>query len=130
MDIEAAMQDAFTKAYRGLASQDWQESTNHYGLCRYRGPNGLRCAVGWLIPDTMYRESLENQPIPLYMVSALYPTLRGDDLTRMGRFLKDLQYAHDYAEESGSEMKARIEEVAADYGLIIPEPQSEKSLGR
>lgn len=29
--------------------------------CRYRGPNGLKCAAGVLIGDDEYRENMENR---------------------------------------------------------------------
>lgn len=31
--------------------------------CLYRDPNGYKCAVGCLIPDDLYNDSLENQPM-------------------------------------------------------------------
>jgi hypothetical protein len=35
-------------------------SSNGRGACYYRGPGGLKCAVGCLIDDDHYRESLEG----------------------------------------------------------------------
>lgn len=29
--------------------------------CLYRGPNGMSCAIGALLPDAAYRESMEGQ---------------------------------------------------------------------
>jgi hypothetical protein len=34
---------------------------NAAGLCCYRSPDGLRCAVGCLIPDEVYDPSLEGR---------------------------------------------------------------------
>ena len=42
-------QAAFNKVARHLLRQN-AKSTNKDGECLYRGPNGLRCAVGALIP--------------------------------------------------------------------------------
>lgn len=33
------------------------------GRCRYRGSDGKRCPIGFLIPDDMYEERYENQSI-------------------------------------------------------------------
>ena len=43
--------------------------------CRYRGPDGLKCAVGAIILDEEYRESLEG--LPARHVQALVPSLQG-----------------------------------------------------
>jgi len=29
--------------------------------CRYRGPNGRKCAIGHLIPDELYNEKIEDK---------------------------------------------------------------------
>lgn len=31
------------------------------GSCKYRGPNGLKCAIGWLIRDVDYKLEMENK---------------------------------------------------------------------
>lgn len=36
--------------------------------CLYRGPNGLKCAAGWLIPDDKYRVEMENVPATIGIV--------------------------------------------------------------
>lgn len=33
-------------------------------VCRYRGGNGMRCAIGALIPDDLYQPSMERMLIP------------------------------------------------------------------
>lgn len=30
------------------------------GTCKYRGPNGLKCAAGAVLPDELYKKNLEN----------------------------------------------------------------------
>lgn len=39
------------------------QSVNDSGTCMYRGPNGLKCAVGHLIDDEAYSEKLECKTI-------------------------------------------------------------------
>ena len=38
------------------------KSLNSEGACRFRGDNGTKCALGWIIPDYLYRKKLENFP--------------------------------------------------------------------
>lgn len=33
------------------------------GRCKYRGPNGLKCAIGPLIPDEKYKTSFEGDTV-------------------------------------------------------------------
>ena len=30
------------------------------GRCLYRGPRGLKCAIGWLIPDDLYKPEMDT----------------------------------------------------------------------
>jgi len=58
------------------------------GMCQYRGPNGTKCAVGYLIPDSDYRPEWEGSSIQgreLYLVG------RGFSIS----LLSDLQGLHD-----------------------------------
>lgn len=58
-------QEMFTKVWKGLEGQNWQQSLQEGSTdrCRYRGPNGLKCAAGHLIPDEMYSPELEGEHI-------------------------------------------------------------------
>ncbi len=40
-----------------------QKSISDNGICSYRGPNGLKCAVGYWIPDELYAEKYETKTI-------------------------------------------------------------------
>jgi hypothetical protein len=54
-------QEIFTKAYAGLKSQGFERSTGgRRGACMYRGENGMKCAVGWPIPDDKYDPTIEG----------------------------------------------------------------------
>ncbi len=37
------------------------KSTDNTGRCRYRGPDGMQCAAGCLIPDSLYLETMEGK---------------------------------------------------------------------
>lgn len=61
--------------------------------CRYRTATGLRCAVGYWIPDAAYRPSMEGRSCDHRFVrDALPPALRTDEMIKL---LKELQYLHD-----------------------------------
>ena len=42
-------------------------------LCQYRGKDGVKCVVGWLIPDHRYDPGMEAKVVPRLV--ALYPDL-------------------------------------------------------
>lgn len=54
-------QDIFDKVTEHLLTQN-QRASNGV-LCQYRTENGLKCAVGCLIPDEQYSYELEYRPI-------------------------------------------------------------------
>lgn len=43
-----------------LTQNEKSQESDFYRSCLYRGPNGLKCAVGCLIKDEFYESSLEN----------------------------------------------------------------------
>lgn len=51
-------QETFDIVVKNLRRQNAQSEED--GSCMYRGPNGLRCAAGWLIPDDKYKEDFEG----------------------------------------------------------------------
>ena len=54
-------QAAFDAAVHGLNTQRaFSSSETNPESCRYRGPNGVKCAVGFLIPDDRYDDGIEN----------------------------------------------------------------------
>jgi hypothetical protein len=89
-------QEIFDIVSRHLLSQGIK-SIDMSGTCLYRGPNGLKCAVGCLIPDDLYRQQLEMQGVDacdvLYVLEDVEICERDDE--NMIRFLRDLQNLHD-----------------------------------
>ena len=76
--------------------------------CAYRGgKNGeLRCAVGFLIPDELYHEDLEGRDVmSAAVVDVLKHVIPEESLNHygLGRFLDDMQEAHD-CWETGEEV--------------------------
>ena len=81
-------QETFEKVVRHLFTQG-KRAVNREGLCMYRGPDGLKCAIGCLIPDYLYRPRMEDQV--LHSVWASVP-----DLIQDYEFMNELQYLHDH----------------------------------
>lgn len=61
--------------------------------CYYRGPNGSKCAVGCLIPDSVYRPEMENNTLESLREAGLLVV--SNEQTES--FLEDAQSLHDGA---------------------------------
>jgi hypothetical protein len=68
-----------------------KKSANDRGICLYRSPGGLKCAVGCLIPDEVYWPSMEGRSVSRLL--GCYDGLKF--LRPFKAILNDLQQAHD-----------------------------------
>ncbi len=84
--------EIFAKVKAHLLGQ--MERSADGDVCRYRGPNGLACAVGCLIPDEMYEPIIEYQPATSYIVQRHLPFEVTEEIEFL---LKELQGIHDYS---------------------------------
>ncbi len=122
MDLISAMlarltaQDVFDIAAWQLLNQG--EQSRRGSLCRYRGERGLRCAVGFFVPDDQYSEEFEGKAVAGLITVA---EAHGCDV-RFVRFLArhlglltTLQRTHD--EYPPQEWPTRLAEVAHAYHL-------------
>lgn len=83
----------FDKVSAHLLEQNERSEVQGTG-CAYRGPNGLMCAVGCLIPDERYDESLEGFEVhTMPVLRAVFGTsdVPYDTVCMLGR----LQKIHD-----------------------------------
>jgi len=113
-----ARQWFFDTAVRGLASQSFERSVGDGGRCSYRGKNGRKCAVGYLIPDREYHREMEYHNA--------HETLRDHPrLRRYRKWLTRLQGAHDAADSPG-DMVQRLYAFASHERL---DPEVLNSLG-
>jgi hypothetical protein len=62
-----SIQEIFNKVASHLLQQN-ARSLNGKGICYYRGEEGLKCAVGILIPDCLYNENLEGVRVDSFSV--------------------------------------------------------------
>lgn len=92
-----------------LATQR-QRSTTHDGTCCYRGENGPMCAVGILIPDDLYDDSIEGAVFEIFERRDDSNQLVADHLDNLApsiprreliEFLELIQAYHDNCESSG-----------------------------
>ena len=114
-ELQALKQEAFNKVWEGLKSQDFKKSVGRHGQCVYRGPNGLKCAAGWLIDDADYCGWMEGENI------------HGPAGNHLGKYLPlrdglifDLQVAHDGSSILFPRVEERVRQVAAAHGLTVP----------
>ena len=95
-------------------------------VCVYRGPNGMKCAAGHLIPDNLYKPEFEEEGgqsvttvdsgnRPVNEVSKIINAL-GHDLYLVSR----LQSAHDGCGNDSRNMLQRLENVADQFNLEVP----------
>ena len=67
--------DVFNKVSEHLLTQN-ERSQDRFGDCLYRSPKGLKCALGCLIDDEFYSESLECLSVVDYSSGEWVPPIR------------------------------------------------------
>ena len=105
-------QEAFTTMVQHLRKQGCKSQDEQHQTCLYRGPNGLKCAVGALIPDEEYREEWDEKG---YQVNKLHcASLHGLDPS----MLRTMQTIHDQV--SVGRWEEEFNSVAFIFGLRLP----------
>lgn len=103
-------QEIFDKAALHLLTQNARaEDAN--GTCEYRAADGKMCAVGALIPDGDYDETIEGETVtskPKYFLKIGFTE---ENLP----VLKDLQYIHDETEVK--DWRAELDRLAKENNL-------------
>lgn len=119
-------QEMFTKVYRHLLTQKKKSmkqlrnfgadggADSYTGSCAYRGDNGTMCAVGCLISDKKYDESIEGRGVRNSVVQRAIPKR----YTPYTGLLGDLQRIHDFAYIK--DWKFELEALATRNNLKIP----------
>lgn len=93
-------------------------------VCRYRGPEGRKCAIGHLIPDELYNPDFETRSIDMILEDEKLSKNLPSWMFEEKDFLYRLQAMHDdeisedlVGEEFRTELLAAAEEVAASHNL-------------
>jgi len=123
-------QEMFDTAYLKIIQQG-QKSMGSNDTCKYRGPRGLKCAIGHMIPDDLAKawDNRRNSMISKIRSTPKYPI---PDFIRNNRTLAaDIQRAHDYGGDyTPSDFVEgfidRMAKVAKDYNLTIPNMETTK----
>ena len=114
-------QELFTKVATHLLTQNAKSlmpgTSADDGVCAYRGEKGLMCAVGCLIPDSLYQPTLEKKAVTALCIKDVLAEAgvdHGDN-----RLLYNLQYIHDCSRVNL--WRERLNHLAKEDGLTMPE---------
>jgi hypothetical protein len=107
-------QEIFETVARHLFSQG-ERALDPAGQCAYRGKKGMKCAVGCLISDADYSESMEGYNVNDLVDGALLPS----NLVPHAYMLNRLQRLHDNdaAWFSTEAMRRELNRIAQDFQL-------------
>jgi hypothetical protein len=108
-------QEMFDTMVRGLASQGWERSLASVEMsdrCAYRGDEGRKCAVGWLIPDEAYRPEMEGWPVLHVLEECAVPS-------SMAYWIRRAQLEHD-TRFGCLNMRGRFQALADRLGFDWP----------
>ena len=106
-------QETFDKVKKHLLTQNRVSYLVYHG-CMYKGPDGLKCAVGCLIPDEIYDVSIERMPVSklVHLNNKVADFLKQFNLP----LLESLQYVHDSL--SPHIWPKKLKEVAEKFELV------------
>ena len=107
-------QELFDKVVNHLRAQGCKALENNQ--CKYRTSSGLKCAADCLIPDDMYKPSMEG--INIIRVVENNPNLKY--VISNPRLIIRLQYIHDWIEVMNWEES--FKGVAIEFGLVYTPP--------
>ena len=117
-------QEIFDKVANHLLTQNAQaetfvsnESGAVYNICAYRTDDGLKCAVGCLIPDELYSFKLEGiGTVSPDFPKEIFTSIFGENYSELDTyFLRCLQHIHDFHDPS--EWKSALKEFSISYNL-------------
>jgi len=117
--MSMSMNKIFYKVKKHLLTQGERSySENDGGVCLYRSPNGMSCAVGCLMTDDMYSVHLErNNVTNSTIVKVLTPIIGVHHYKRTMKLelLTMLQRLHDVVPVSNWSIK--LDEIQKKYGI-------------
>lgn len=135
--IPKTKQGVFNRVLRGIREQGGSAYDYRVMVCKYRTPEGRKCAAGLLIPDSKYTPYLEGSGVSTNpdVATPINNALRDAGLSRDHfALVSDLQRIHDgiaaravvHYRGDDSAFMERYERGMRDYaerhGLRYPEP--------
>jgi hypothetical protein len=109
------LQEMFNKVVKHLLKQGARSMRPGMKQCAYRGMDGKRCAVGALIPDSVYSTKMEGGSVKT--LSTVYPDLFQFDGFQL-ELLTHLQLLHDCSKPAL--WREGLANLARDYKLEMP----------
>jgi hypothetical protein len=129
MTYEQLLQQMFDEVAVHLLTQQAKAQEDEGGLCRYRAPNGNRCAIGCLIAPEHYTRKLEvfsiGDPIVQDAVSwSIGHNL--NDIPSAVDLLNDLREVHDRltVNEWPTHLRAVASRYKLDDSVLGPMPEA------
>jgi len=97
--------------------------SGEHEMCRYRCPDGSRCAIGIFISDELYDPEIEQTALVYEDARAAILACVEPDARDHVELLTVLQTAHDDASvrERHSKLKAGLKRIAKNEDLQIPQ---------
>lgn len=110
-------QTAFEIMVNHLLNQGEKSRAYNETTCVYRNPDGLKCAIGAILPDDLYVSSMENKLAHALFVD--YPAIGKLWENLSINLLAKMQHIHDHrcVDEWFGEFKA----IADEFNLSMPE---------
>ncbi len=111
----------FNKIVKHLLKQNKKcelTNKNDYKMCVYRGENGMKCAIGCILPDKLYRPRHDKESYDIYRLMnnlEIRKYFGGKDNIE---FLVELQGIHDSYNPKNWKFKLKI--FAKKYDLKFP----------
>lgn len=103
-------QQIFDTVARHLLTQR-RKSQDAMGNCLYRGPDGMKCAAGILIPDEEYSPELETK----YVENPLVWSATGIDDETHRPLIRSLQFMHD--DDKVEDWPDELERIASEHRI-------------
>lgn len=103
--------DVFCKVREHLLTQ--MAKATDFDVCRYRAPDGKRCAVGCLIKDEFYTPDLEGLPTDMHPVCVALEQSGVPITPHMIEILNELQWIHD--QHKVTDWKQELNDLADKY---------------
>lgn len=115
-------QSIFNQVAEHLLTQNARSLDPDNARCAYRGRDDQRCAVGCLITDELYKDSMEDESVHYLPVRAAVrksidpqDLMTGADWDTTKELLAKLQKMHDNFEPEG--WPKRLDEIATEFDL-------------
>jgi len=100
--MPSTCQELFDQALDHLMTQKKRCTTTelHPPTCLYRGDNGLKCAIGGVLPDELYHPKYENSEAIMLLEDIGHPkaVTKSGQLTKFAKLASDIQLVHDSSE--------------------------------